>query len=410
MASFSVPQPVASKTVRWNLSRQKGYYEQAGAKFKPSTELFCCKCMARGMVKEAYGFCKVCVDFLCNKCFESHDSTLLTLNHGVIVGNEMLTRYRRAMKERKNSGRTMSRNHLDMVADGRASLEYGGNDHVSGKKSITCSATLEAKLAFERRIRTDADKHKCFICACTVYNNGNIVVADANNKSLKLFNNQFTCLFVFSLKQEPWDICKAVDFDSDLFVTEAKINGIHQFKVGQEIRYVFTLKTDGQCFGLTHWKGGVAVSVKKNQQFSVKLLDQFGNIYLDIPDGYEGRLKLVSPWYLSASREVQTILISDSGAGTVSCIDVDKGIKFISRNRKELCDPRSITVDENRNIFVVDYEADTVHQMTSAGKDLGVILCTLDGLANSCGMTCHNKQLYIQTKMDTNDIKIFDLS
>ena len=409
MAYSNTPDSLASKSVRWNLSRQQGYQEEAKEKFKPSKELFCSKCLARGKVLDAFAFCKICHDFMCGKCTEIHESTLLTLNHGILVGNEMVSRYQRAMKDSKQGGQTESRGQVDKVADGQASFRDKVLDKGTVKTTRTQTATVETELSGEKRVRVDEDGGKCFICACVVYDDGKVVLADANNKCLKLFNRHFKCLFVFDLKQEPWDACKAIDFDSDLFVSEARIKGVHQFKVAKEIKYVFTLKTDGECFGLTHWKHGVAVSVKHNKQFSVKLMDKMGNIHRSITTGFEFRLKLDKPWYLASMRAGQYILISDSGTGMVTCIDVDKGIKFIYRNKRGLCDPRSICADDEGNIFVVDYETDTVCQLSSKGKDQGVMMCSLDGLASPCGLTCYDQQFYIQPKMDSNSIQIFDI-
>lgn len=406
MASFNIPQPVTSRSVRADISRQRHYYEEAEVKLKPKTELFCTKCMAKSLVKEAYGFCKICLDFLCEKCVDSHESDLMTLNHGIMVGNEMLIRYHYAMKDRKTGRKSVSRSQSDMVSNGRVSFQYP----VKGSEvSKSTDDAFEAELKEEVKVRVPSDTEKCFICACVVHKDGKIILADANNKSLKLFTKHFTFSSVFRLKQEPWDMCRAVDFDNDLFVTESKIKGIHQFKVGKEIKYIFTLKVDGDCFAICHWKGGIAVSVKKDGTFSVQLLDQFGNVHQSIKDGFDGQLKMKTPWYLTASHTGEIIIISDMGKGTVSSINVEKGVKFIFKDRKELRDPRNVSVDEDGNIFVVDYETDTVHQLTRGGKSLGVILCRVNGLENPCGMACHKERLYIQAKMDSTFMKIFEL-
>jgi hypothetical protein len=407
--AFSVPTPVPTKGVRRYAPASYRDYTAVKEKFKPSTELFCSKCIKNSLITDAYGFCKVCKDFLCSNCVKKHESTLLTLNHGVIVGNEMMERYQHAMRKDKKQGRSMSRNYLDMIGNGSASFEYDGpkTDRLDTRGDSPDDRDVD--LIKEAKVRLGTDVMKCFICACVVYNNGKVVLADANNKCLKLFNKHFDNITIFNLKKEPWDMCKAINIDQDLYVTENRVRGIHQFKVGRDIQYVLTVKVDGECFGITSWKGGVAVSVKNEGIFSIKLLDQFGNTHRNIRDRFEGELQLTSPWYLSSIKKGQVLLISDAGSGTVSGIDVDGGISFRHKDTKQLRDPRNITSDEDDNIYVVEYETDTVHLLSPSGTDKGVILCSKDGLNNPCGMSYLERKLYIQAKMDSNYLQVYDL-
>lgn len=403
--AFAVPTPVFSKGRRHYTDFHNIVALDAKDKFKPRNDLFCSKCIKAGLITEAYGFCKVCRDFMCSKCVDKHESTLLTLNHGIIVGNEMMARYQNAMRKDKKAGHSVSRNHLDMVADGRASFQYEDK----GEKMRSVSPSQDADLLTEPKIRVGTDMRKCFICACVVYSDGKVVLADANNKTLKLFNKHFNCLFVFHMKEEPWDACKAINYDQDLFVTENRAHGVHQFKVGKDLQYVLTVKLDGECFGVTNWKGGVAVSVKKDKTFTIKLLDQFGNTHRNIENGYQGQLKMTSPWYLTSVKRGRHLIISDAGSGTITSIDVDGGINFVYKDRKELRDPRNICSDGNDNIYVIEYETDTVHKLTPTGQDHGVILCRKDGLENPCGIAYHDSMLYIQAKMDSNYLRVYDL-
>ncbi|KAH3855027.1 hypothetical protein DPMN_097586 [Dreissena polymorpha] len=413
--AFSVPLPVASKglrTDRPSLAQHKAYLQEREDKFKATTDLFCNKCLQKHLIRDAYGFCKVCMDFLCRQCVNAHESTLFTLNHGIIVGAELMERYHHAMRKDKPKGKHVSRSHLDMVADGRASLQYFEADKgTKAKSEDVADGAFDAQLLKNLKIRVISDTRKCFICACVVYNDGKIIVADANNKTLKLFNKHHNFLHTFHMKREPWDICRAVDYTTDLFATESQTNGFHQLKVTDEIRYMLTVKVKGECFGITDWKGGIAVSVKlETKEFCIKLMDQFGNIHRVIPDGFEMQLQLRSPWYLASLKKGRYIVISDAGTGAVTCIAVEGGIKFMYKNRKELKDPRNIASDMDNNIFVVDYETDTVHQLSPQGEDLGVILCGREGLVNPCGIACHKEFLYIQAKMDSNFLNLYELA
>lgn len=329
----------------------------------------------------------------------------------------MMERYHHAMRKDKKEGRSRSGNYLDMVADGRATFLYEETvkkfPHSKERPTLDSptndSMIKDAGLIRKPRIRLGSDVMTCFICACVIYTDGKLILADANNKTLKLFNKHFKNLFVFHTEKEPWDMCKAINIDEDLYVTESRVQGIHRFRVGTDIKYVFTLKVDGECFGITGWKGGVAVSVRKDRKFQIKLLDKFGNIHRNIEDRFQGQLKLSSPWYLASNKTGQHIIISDAGAGTVSSIDVDGGLDFICKDRKELRDPRNITSDDNDNIYVVEYECDTIHQLTPTGQDQGVILCENDGLDNPCGLAYDDGKLLLQAKMDSNFMQIYEL-
>ena len=407
--AFSVPTPVSTRGVRRYAPASYRNYNVVKEKFKPSTELFCSRCIKNSVITDAYGFCKVCKDFLCSKCVNTHESTLLTLNHGVIVGDEMMERYQHAMRKDRKEGRSMSRNYLDMIGNGSATFQYDGpkTERLASRSQSTDDR--DADLVKKAKVRLGTDVMKCFICACVVYNNGKIVLADANNKCLKLFNKHFDNIMIFNLKKEPWDMCKAMNVDQDLYVTENRVRGIHQFNVGKDIQYMLTVKVDGECFGITGWKGGVAVSVKSDGVFSIKLLDQFGNTHRNIMDSFEGELRLISPWYLASIKKGRVLLISDAGSGSVTAVDVDSGINFRHRDTKQLRDPRNITSDEDDNIYIVEYETDTVHRLTPDGTDQGVILCGKDGLDNPCGMTYHEGKIYIQAKMDSNFLQVYSL-
>lgn len=257
-------------------------------------------------------------------------------------------------------------------------------------------------------IKLPTDTDRAFICASLVMSSGDIVVADNNNKVLKLYDNEFRIISVLQLNQFPTDMCTSNKSLDEIYVTD--IDTIHLINVEDGLNVMGPVLLDGQKWGITTWKGGLAVgitlkvkcvkesSVGVNDQSQIiqmmdknmiRLLNFEGFIVRTLTNDTLPNFSIVCPFHLTSVYGGQRIIVSDSGTSRVTCLDTEGGVVFVYKDR-QLKVPSSLTTDGHGSIYILGQYSGNVHQITENGVKLGIILSDKNGLRWPGGIAYDN--------------------
>ena len=255
-----------------------------------------------------------------------------------------------------------------------------------------------AVFSAEHDIKLPTDKDKSLICASLVMSSGDIILADNNNKTLKLYDNEFRIISVLQLHQFPTDMCLSNTSLDELYVTD--IETIHRISVEDALRILGPVRLDGQKWGITTWKNGLAIGVTlkvKDEKDSlseamtgthkfsmadknmIRFLNFDGFIVRTITDDSLSGFLIKSPFHLTSVYGGQRIVVSDSGTNQVTGIDTEGGVVFRYRD-KQLKVPSSLTTDGHGSIYIIGQYSGNVHQITENGLKLGIIMSDVHGL------------------------------
>ncbi|KAL4235700.1 hypothetical protein ACF0H5_004093 [Mactra antiquata] len=227
----------------------------------------------------------------------------------------------------------------------------------------------------DAKLKTETE---CALRGVTFMQDGNLVLADYKNNKLKLFDSNYTFLAELELSSAPWDVCQATDRPDDVFVTVPYLKTIHRISVTKiSNRYklvpVEAYRTQGFCWGITCFDGGIAISAKvssnawpKPPEFQVHIHEFDGTFRRSILYDTEGKPFFEEPKYLNVTYDDLFLLVSDYKRNTVLCINNEDELIFAYSGIQ--C-PNGIAMDEGKNLHIASFfGAQRVHKVGANGK------------------------------------------
>lgn len=375
---------------------------------EPAKVFYCWECFDATIDPSTVGFCVECNDYLCYHCINIHRGKIATKKHTIFAGRDM---------------------EQILKSEG-----YRTDSSDSEPEQI--DFLKEVKLVRECTIMAPEDKEKCTIHSATVLGDGSVILCDIMNNNLKHFDVKFRLKSVLDLGSGPRDICTSNINHSEAYVT---LNGFHAFfqiNTKPTLENTRSIDVGGECYGITCWKLGVAVTsaVKKFAEGTLELflLDYEGHtlrrVQKNVYDKYEmyfddyrgkderkrhheiGKMQFDLPWYLTSDEKGQRILVSDYGNHTITSVNVDGKVEY-QIDDVNLNGPTGIATDEDRNLYIVGQRSHNVYQMTSNREKLGQILTRVDGLEYPGAIIYNpvNKTLILQISGWSDKIQIYKL-
>ena len=189
--------------------------------------------------------------------------------------------------------------------------------------------------------------------------NGTLLVADHENKTIKVLSADNHIHTVLALPHNPYDV--AVINDSTAAVTLS--NNILQIlnisdSFSPSVQNSIDLGFD--IAGLTICEGNLVVT-NWDKPECVKMIDTNGKLIWSVYKDNKGKKLFQYPRSVAATviNDKMTIIVTDEGNNTLTLLDAKNGnfIKTIDVNEKS---PHGITADEDGNIYVCYHETDEI--------------------------------------------------
>ena len=139
---------------------------------------------------------------------------------------------------------------------------------------------LDMKISSRREIdiRFPEDKEMPCISGCDFMPNGDLVLCDCNNKSIKLLNNSFELKGNLKAKWPPWDVSAVDSFRC--IVTHIGRKELQYIQVSPELKAERVLSTDKGCYGIQVVGNEIFITCSHAEggQCEVRILDMEGNM------------------------------------------------------------------------------------------------------------------------------------
>ena len=223
------------------------------------------------------------------------------------------------------------------------------------------SGSIDVKLA--------DDQTFCDVYGMDVTNNGNILLADFENKKIKAFSSENKLLSFLKLSSSPSDVSilnrlTAVAGASDGKLRILNISDINSISVQK------TIDLGYHVIGPLRYNHNLIIASWKKQA-SVKMLSADGKEIWSISVDTTGQKLFSNPFSLArtAITDRNTILVTDLGKNTLTLLDASDGQLLRTVDVKGKC-PHGITVDTCGNVYVCFF-------------DSGEICCFSDDLQHS---------------------------
>lgn len=292
---------------------------------------------------------------------------------------------------------------------------------------------IQAKFTGQKNIqmKDDNEKVQCWITGISVFPSGEIIMVDMANKKIKLFSKDFEPLSQVKLDTIPQDISISPVNVSDAYFTKPfSKEGIQKTCMSDGI---LSLKesfwTNGTNRGITCTKAGILTSVQDGRyhdldinHFKIDLLDYEGNVLQSVSTDSNGFRLFKLPLYFTVDSTGKQMIVADciKHFSYVVSVDMSGKIRFKYEGiNNNLVTPRGLTIDDEDNIYVTEWERHNVYILSQTGKRLQVLFTHqelvelgIDGLLKPYQLCFYkhadNKKLIVSQE-GCNTIKVFDM-
>ncbi|XP_062609433.1 E3 ubiquitin-protein ligase Midline-1-like [Saccostrea cucullata] len=229
-------------------------------------------------------------------------------------------------------------------------------------KSLSDSA-VEKLSQFSGSI--SSDQKVCNFTGAVYMENGNIVLADNENGSLKLFSQDGK--FKHSLScgdvkfDAPWDMT-SIDGDH-IAVTFPHRKKVRIYRVRESIAPVRYFETYGACRGIAFHKDGFIVTFSEMGKFkaAIKFIDKRGKISKILHGDKTGINKLKGPYYISSRPDEKgRFFVTDIRQHMLLVVNPDQTMELVLQDEVNLKGAAGVEVDIDGNVYICSNGASLV--------------------------------------------------
>ena len=249
---------------------------------------------------------------------------------------------------------------------------------------------LKVESSCKVNIKLSQDKRPPRISSCAFLPNGELLLVDHNNDSLKLLDRALVLQNSFDLlPNKPWDV--SVLDSSTVVVTFLNAKRLQFIQIYPIFSRGSSVKFDKACCGVAVSAEHIYVTchnnidVKKKKDWTpgeVCILDRRGNEIRRIQGSDEDRLRFIMPYYVAVNRDGSTIYVSDMATDTITAVTTTGDILFqyTTPDSGDLWSIKKMYIDSQSNILICGCTTHNVQIITAAGQKYKTILISSDGL------------------------------
>ena len=148
---------------------------------------------------------------------------------------------------------------------------------------------------------------------------------------------------------------------------------------------------------------------------AVNIVDMSGTLLSTVYKDNDNDPLLKSPRYINLNRSLDVLHITDWNANTVTAMTLEGHVVSVYKHNK-LDGPRGVAVGQDDSVYVCSYASHTVHQLSTNGQHVKILLDQQRGLAtypHAIAFDEDNNRLCISSASkrseDKNFVKMFQL-
>ena len=263
------------------------------------------------------------------------------------------------------------------VSRGRSGRAQSRTSDRVAEKMVELSQIKTPKLA-SYDVKLYEDGSDCNITGIVITNDGKRLMADWNNRKIKLFSRDMKLLYSLSLSTAPWDIAVTGDREAVVSCDETMLL-ILDISDGK-ISIKRTVKLPFIVRGITAFKDKLVVTSSTSPP-SVKMIDKSGRVYWSTNTKQHCHQLFYYPEYVTYDNDgISTaVVVSDSSNNTLTMMNADTG-DVITRHKFKGKAPTGVTTDTVGNIYVCYWQTGEVAVLTKDLSHEKVLLSKRDGL------------------------------
>ena len=278
---------------------------------------------------------------------------------------------------------------------------------------------LKVKSSCKVNIKLPQDEDSPRISSCAFLPNGELLLVDHNNCSLKLLDRELVLQNSFDLSpNRPWDV-SAVD-SSTVVVTFPREKMLQFIQIYPSFSRGSSVKFGKECEGVAVSAEHIYVTCHDNNQVEkeedrtpgeVCILDLRGNEIRRIQGSNDDRLRFTYPYYVAVNRDGSTVYVSDLVTNIITALTATSDILFqyTSPDSDDLWSIKQMYIDSQSNILVCGLDTHNVQIITAAGQKYKTMLISSDGLREPEGIAYRPSDGTLAVGCEQDELCVFNL-
>ena len=267
---------------------------------------------------------------------------------------------------------------------------------------------LTVKGSSSVKINMPEDSSCSNITGCTFMPNGDVVLCDWRNSSIKLLSDTFTIKDSLHLDCQPFDVSPVNS--NTVMATIPDKKKLQLIQVMPSLKIDRSINVGRKCLGVQVVEDLIYVTCHNCPgEGEVLILDMNGTVTHRLGQLDKKPPMFSCPRYMTVCSSTRKMFISDWNTATVSCLLSD-GTVVYQYKAKELIAPEGVVVDGGGNAIVCGRWSDNVQVIRADGTKCCTLLTSQDGVSrpytvayresdNTLILGCYNNNHLLVYKM-----------
>ena len=248
--------------------------------------------------------------------------------------------------------------------------------HSESRKTVT---DMTVKSVSAVTVKLASDKSYPNITASVFAANGELILCDYNNNSLKALDCTFAVKYELGLPGKPWDIA-TVGYRAAV-VTIPKEKKLQFVQTLPSLRLERVTQLDTAVWGIESYKNDLYISCHNCPgDAEIRVYDCDGQLKKVLVGSRNGKSMLSSPNHITISTKGD-VWVADQNLKKVICIQTDGSFVDLVSN-KSLQKPSGMWLDGQNSLLICDSRANNLQMYDEHGNKLQTLLTASDGLTS----------------------------
>ncbi|XP_060564174.1 uncharacterized protein LOC132723465 [Ruditapes philippinarum] len=237
------------------------------------------------------------------------------------------------------------------------------------------------------------EQHRCDITGICQLQNGDLVIVDAANQSIKRLGPMYIVTDKCRLSSQPWSVCNVSD--TEVAVSMCNEKNIQFVSVNGKMKPSRSFRVKDTCTGLASFQDMLYVGLFNRKQIQVYDKSGFPGTTLDF--------NVAVPWCIAVSSDSSNIFVAAQKGGVFS-FDL-KNQRPVKIDVPEVKVAGSVALTANGSLIVSCQQTNCIIQYTSNGCK--TLLTKADGITSPQTIFFNQKQKLIVSSKNADAIKVF---
>ena len=229
-------------------------------------------------------------------------------------------------------------------------------------------ADMKIKSVEKLDVRLPCDRQTPWITGSLFLPNGELILCDNFNTSVKVLNSDFTQKEQLKLSSPPWDLCLMEN--DEIVITQPNTKSLLFMKVVPNLQTGSSITLDQSCYGVAVEDGLIYVSFGNGK---IRILDRTGEQQKNVYSGFS-----FQTLYYICVMPTGMVYVSEYSGDNVRVLKDGKEIS--NYNKAGIRGPMGMYVDGAENILVCEYNSHNLRLTDAKGQTSKVLLSGTNGL------------------------------